>query len=143
MSKATKRQMIEREEDIRDNLSAGRELRSFAPDLAKKHRCSELSIKRQYYQILNEMVEQNKGRRDELRVKLMERNDYLYQRALRDNNIKQAADINNLQAKIGGLYQPDTKQEAEKPRQPVFNIVANDSKVVPMVSDEEDGTDTN
>ena len=142
MSKATKRQMLEREEAIRDNLAEGRDIRDFVSELAKKHACSELSIKRQYYQILNELVEVSKGARDELRVKLMARNDYLYKQALQQGNLKQAADINNLQAKIGGLYQPDQKKADEKPAAPVFNIVSNEDKnVVPMVSDPEHDPD--
>jgi len=114
MSKATKRQMVEREDDIQIKLAKGLDIKDFSAELATKHRCAELSITKQYRTIIKAMVAIQKENRGELKVTLMMRNDHLYRTALAKGNIKYAMDAINLQAKIGGLYEAEKIEEKKK-----------------------------
>ena len=137
MAKATKRQMMEREEDIQARIEVGETPKDFSADFARKHKCSEHSIERQYREIINAMVEIQKGDRAELKVKLMMRNDYLFKQALKEGNNKHAMESINLQAKIGGLYEAK-KETAEEQKQPVFNFVQSDNSNLQVVPDDDD-----
>jgi len=138
MAKATKRQMLEREEDIQESLREGKSIGTFGPELATKHRCSAGSIERQYRAIINYMKARQEEARDELKVQLMLRNDRLYEMALHSGNVKHAMDVNNLQAKIGGLYQPDKLAEGDKEKPPSFMFEERDNSVPLTVVPEDD-----
>jgi hypothetical protein len=137
MAKATKRQMIEREEDIQAQLRMGREISQFAEELARKHKCSKGSIERQYYNLMKDLAEVQKEKREELRVQMLMRTNHLYQRALEDGNIKNAIDAVNLQSKIGGLYQPEKADKEEKPQAPKFVFKERNLSVVPKEKEDE------
>jgi len=140
MSKATKRQMLEREEDIQAAIAEGKTPKEFSEDLARKHKCSAHSIERQYRAIINEMIEIQKEARGELKVKLMARNDLLYKKALEAGNVKNAMDSINLQAKLGGLYEPK-KEKKEETKQPVFNFVEKGDANLTVVREDDDDDD--
>jgi len=137
--------MIEREEDIQEHLRLGQDIGQFSQSLATKYNCSKHSIERQCRGILKDMANMQKENREELRVKLMLRNDHLYNRALADGKIKVAIDAVNLQAKIGGLYQPDKEEAEEKPQAPSFSFSERNNAiplaVVPEDDDGNTGTD--
>ena len=142
MSKATKREMLEREDDIQAKLKLGQDIGDFAQDLAEKHNCSKHSIERQYRVIINAMIELQKEDRAELKVKLMLRNDAIYKRVTEAKNSpfnpKLAMDSINLQAKIGGLYTPEKGEAAAEPIQPVFNFTHRDNSIPLAVVPEDD-----
>ena len=137
MSKATKRQMLEREEDIQVAIEQGKAPRDFTEELARKHDCSPNSIERQYRAIINALIEIQKEDRAELKVKLMMRNDNLFKKALDGNNIKSAMESINLQAKLGGIYEAKKEAKEEK-KQPVFNFVENGDKTLQVVPEDDD-----
>lgn len=141
MAKATKRQMIEREEDIQEQLRQGLELSQFSEALARKHKCSKSSIERQYYAIINEMAEVQKEQREQLRVQMLLRTNHLYQRALESGNIKNAIDAVNLQSKIGGLYQPEKQEKEERKAPPQFLFQERKLSVVPKDDDDTAGNE--
>lgn len=144
MGKATKKQMLDREEDIQAELRLGKDIHQFAEDLARKHKCSKGSIERQYQSMINSMAESQQEKREELRIKMQLRTDYLYNAALSAGNIKNAIDAVNLQAKIGGLYQPEKEKEKEKIQPPTFQFRQRDEavplQVVPKDDDDERNT---
>lgn len=146
MAKATKKQMIERDDDIQDALRLGQDFRTFGPILAKKHNCSKGSIQRQYLNLVSELAGKQKESREELRVELMLKVQHLYDVALKAGNIKNALDALNSQAKMGGLFQPDKAEEKDKAAPPSFNFIERDNSVpltvVPKDDDDgETGTD--
>ena len=145
MAKATKKQMIDREEDIHEALRLGQDFRTFGPILAKKHNCSKLSIQRQYLNLVSELAGKQEESREELRVELLMRVRHLYDLALADGNIKSALDSLNSEAKIGGLFKPDKVEKEEKIAPPSFNFVERDNSipltVVPEDSEDDTGTD--
>lgn len=143
MAKATKRQMIEREEDIQDALRLGKDFRAFGPELAKKHKCSKSSIQRQYLNLVSEMASKQKDSREELRVELMLKTQHLYDLALENGNIKNALDALNSQAKMGGLFQPEKAEKVEKIAPPSFHFVERDNSIpLAVVPKDDDDRDT-
>lgn len=142
MSKATKREMMEREADIQTAIESGLKPSEFAETLARKHKCSAHSISRQYRDIINAMIEIQQDDRAELKVKLMLRNEHLYREALKKDNIRGAMDSINLQAKLGGLYDP-TKVKEEEKKQPIFNFVESGEATLAVVPKDDDDSAVN
>lgn len=144
MSRATKRQMTEREDDILEALRLGQDFRTFGSVLAKKHNCSKSSVHRQYLNLVSEMASQQKETREELRVELMIKTQFLYDKALEAGNIKNALDAVNSHAKMAGLFQPDKEEKEEKVAPPSFHFVEKDNSiplaVVPEDKDDDTGT---
>lgn len=117
MSRANKLEMFEREQDIRQMLSEGISIPNMLKLLAKKWKCSESAIRRQYSLVMAELMEDDKVKREELRQTLIMRNDYCYRLALQEGKIKTAIDANVATAKLGGLYDKD---EIAGPKLPEF-----------------------
>lgn len=144
MARATKRQLIEREEDIQEAIKQGRDLNKFAAELATKHKCTPASIKRQYRDIINQLAETQKDEREGLRAELELQARHIQSIALEKGSLKNALDAINQRAKLGGLYQPDKAEEEKAPEKPVFNFTKRDNSVplsvVPKDKDDNTGT---
>ncbi len=140
MAKATKRQMIEREEDIRAALAKGERTNQFAPQLAKKHRCSEGSIIHQYRVLMKELAEINKESREEFRAEMKMRAQHVFAQALKEKMYKTALDAINVESKISGLYQPEKPQEKEKEAPPSFQFKER-GEAIPLAVVPEDDDD--
>lgn len=144
MARATKRQLIEREEDIQTAIRLGQEPTDFAKVLATKHKCSPGSIMRQYREIINYLAETQKDEREGLRAELEMQAKHIQSKALEQDNLKHALDAINQRAKLAGLYNPAKEEAAKEPPKPVFNFVPRDNSVplavVPKDDDESTGS---
>ena len=115
---------MERELEIQRLISIGVSGKSMFESVAKKFKVSPSTIKRQYYQIVEELGKQAEEGRKELRSNLMARNDYIFKQSLADGKYKTALDANMAQAKLGGLFDTQS-QENEAPTK--INILEGDN----------------
>lgn len=116
MAKATKADMLKREQDIRDHLSRGIPVPEMCRILSQIYRVSESAIRKQYGNVMQSLIEENKGKREDLRQQLMLRLDHTYKLALNDNHVKTAIDATKEMAKLSGLYEPEKEQKTEPPK---------------------------
>lgn len=138
MARATKKQLIEREEDIHTAIRLGQEPAEFSKILAKKHDCSPHTIMRQYRELVNQLAESQKEVREELRVELELQAKHIQSLALQNGNLKNALDAINQRAKLSGLYLPEKEETPKAPPKPVFNFVKQDNSVPLSVVPEDD-----
>lgn len=116
MAKATKIDMLRREQDIRDHLSRGIPVPEMCRILSQKHKVSEYAIRKQYENVMKSLQEDNKANREDLRQQLMLRLDHTYKLALTDNHVKTAIDATKEMAKLAGLYEPEKETKKESPK---------------------------
>ena len=116
MSRSNKLEMYDREKDIRQVLSEGMSIPQMLKIMAEKWKCSEATIRRQYTQIMSELSEDDKAKREELRQTLIMRNDHCYRLALKENKIKVAIDANIATAKLGGLFDTGEAKKQDMPK---------------------------
>lgn len=119
MAKATKEDMLRRERKIQELMAAGIDRNQIFQTIAIQERISEGTVKRQYYMIINELQQLAKEQRDELRASLMARQEAIYQKAMEKQNLKTALEATNAQAKLCGLYEPETLA-AKQPEAIIF-----------------------
>lgn len=116
MAKATRAEMLKREQDIRDHLSRGIPVPEMCRILAQVHRVSESAIRKQYNNVMDNLIEENKGQREDFRQQLMLRLDHTYKLALSENHVKTAIDATKEMAKLAGLYEPEKETKKETPK---------------------------
>jgi hypothetical protein len=116
MAKATKKEMYLREIDVQESIAEGRSRKEIYEIFSKKWQVSEKSVEYVYYRVVDSMKELVNEGREELRAKLMARNDYIYERSVKTGKFKTALDANLAQAKIGGIFdeKESTPQESKK-----------------------------
>ena len=105
-----------REIDVQEAIGEGKSRKEIFEIFSKKWGITEKSVENIYYKVVNGMKELVMEGREELRAKLMARNDLIYQKALRTGKLKTALDANLAQARIAGVNEKreDTKQESKK-----------------------------
>lgn len=108
--------MYEREKEIRLMLSEGTSIPQMLKIMADKWKCAETTIRRQYLEIMKELSEDDKFKREELRQTLIMRNDYCYRLALAEGKIKTAIDANVATAKLGGLFDNNEVKRQDMPK---------------------------
>lgn len=124
MAKATKKEMYMREMELQEMIAEGKSRTEIMEECSKRWNVSPRTVENTYYKLVNAMQELVDAGREELRAKLMARNDYIYQRSLKTGKYKTALDANLAQAKIGGLFnekeqkQVETKKIVIKEREP-------------------------
>jgi hypothetical protein len=114
MAKATKEQILRREQLIHRLMSEGKPRTAIFSEVAKLENISEASVKRIYYQIVGELQKLVKEERHELRANLMARQEAIFQQAFNKGNLKTALEATSQQAKLAGLYEAQT----EAPKRP-------------------------
>lgn len=117
MAKATKKEMYQRELDMQELIAEGKPRAEILEVCADSWGVSPRTVESVYYKVVNSMQTLVDEGREELRAKLMTRNDLIYQRALKGGNFKTALDANLAQAKIAGLLRPteeNKKSESKK-----------------------------
>lgn len=124
MAKATKKEMYQRKLDMQELIAEGKSRSEIMDTCAKSWGVSERTVETVYYSVVNDMQKLVDEGSEELRAKLMARNDYIYTRSIKTGKFKTALDANLAQAKIGGLFnekeqkQTDTKKIVIKERDP-------------------------
>lgn len=116
MAKASKAEMLQREQDIRDHLSRAIPVADMCRNLAQKWKVSESAIRKQYENVVNDMRIKDSAKREDLRSTLLLRYEHLYREALADGRHKVAAEILNLVSKLSGLYEPEKEKKVEQPK---------------------------
>lgn len=114
MAKATKQDMLRREKLIQKLMADGIDRSTIFNTVASQEGISELTVRKQYYQIVDELQKLVKEQRHELRANLMARQESIYQKAMAKDNLKTALEATNAQAKLGGLYEA----EMDSPKRP-------------------------
>ena len=140
---ATKREMMERADDIKEALLRGEPASSFIPIIANKFNCSKSTIERQYRSIITLLANEQKEQLHQLRSELIMRSESLYRLAVERGNIRNAIDAINIQAKIAGLYLPEKEEKEAKEVAPIFQFKKVDNSNLSVVPDDDDEqTDT-
>jgi hypothetical protein len=103
ISKASKREMYERELDIQSLMAEGLTSKEICEQLGKKWKVAPRTIRHQYEQLVQALEKEVEEGRAELRAKLMARNDLIYKKSMQEGKFKTALDANIAQSKLGGL----------------------------------------
>ena len=125
ISRATKHDLRNREIAICDCLSQGVQINDMCRDLSKQFGVSELTIRRQYLDVMAGLTEQDETKRAELRSQLLLQTEHLQRRATEAGNVKNALDAINTRAKIGGLFDP---KQIEAPKRPKIVVIEEKSQ---------------
>lgn len=134
MARSTKRDMVQRAEAIYAALETGEKLSAMIVRIAKEHKCSENSIRKQYRVIMEDIKSRSEETREDLRVHLLKKLENYELRAVRNGDLKTAILAVNSQAKISGQFLPpkDNTEKVEE-KAPVFTFEEKDNSV-PLVA---------
>lgn len=137
MARLTKRQMYERERSIHAMIRRGASVNTIEEKLSKKYECAKSTIRAQYNKVMTDLIEANKEALPELKANLMERANFIFEKALENDNLKTALETINLQAKIGGVYNKSDKAEDKTPE---FITIGKKTENITPISDAKKST---
>jgi len=99
--------MYQRGIEIRKMIGEGYPVDQICEEIARQFKISPRTVQDQYYTILKEISLVVTEDREQLRAKLMARNETIYQKAVTERNYRTALDANMAQAKLGGLFEKE------------------------------------
>lgn len=116
ISRSTKHDLRNREIDICDCLAQGVQITEMCSKLSKKYQVTELTIRRQYLEVMKGLTEQDETKKAELRSQLLLQSEHLQRKATETGNIRNALDAINTRAKIGGLFDSKAEKAPDRPK---------------------------
>ena len=99
--------MYKRGVEIRKMIGEGYPLSVIEEEIARIFKIAQATVRKQYYVILKEITQVVQEDREQLRAKLMARNETIYQKSITERQYRTALDANMAQAKLGGLFNQD------------------------------------
>lgn len=113
---ASKQAILERRARIMDCIEQGMTSSEIFNRLSREEKVSPRTIERTYYQIIDEMAMIQNEHKNELRATILARQEYIYKRAVKNNNMNLALRCLGDIAKVGGLFDQKAKEETDLPK---------------------------
>ena len=114
MSKATKQEILEREQAILQLIGEGKDKGQILSSLSVRFKVAEKTIQNTYYQVLNDMKAIAMDNKEELRAELLIQQKAIQQRAWDSGALKVALDASTARGKLAGLNEK-AESQAERP----------------------------
>jgi hypothetical protein len=115
MAKATKHQILKREQRIIELMSEGKDRNQIFDIISREDKVSPRTVETQYYRVVSSMEKLVDEDRAELRAKLMARQEAIFTKALTAGALKTALEATVAQAKLAGLNEKIEKTP-ERPK---------------------------
>lgn len=113
---ATKQSILERRSRVISCIEQGMPSSEIFDSLSREEKVSPRTIERTYYQIIDEMAMIQNEHKNELRATILARQEYIYKRAIKNQNMNLALRCLNDIAKVGGLFEQKSKEEPDLPK---------------------------